>query len=202
MSIFIHNYLMRTKSTTNPLKKLGIFTAKEAIEQGFSQPSISRLAKSGELIRLEQGIFRHRDAKLNFESLDYVVATKRFGDRSVIGLLSALSYHGLIEQVVEQIWILVPPNIKTNSHRYRCIRVKTNLSIGIERHKQFAVTNIERTIIEAFKYSSKIGLDVAVRAARFALKQKLTSASKIMKQAKEIKMERFIVRHWEAITID
>ena len=202
MSIFIHNYPMRTKSKTTPLKKLGIFTAGEAIELGFSQPSISRLAKSGELIRLEQGIFRHRDAKLDFESLDYVVATMRFGDNSVIGLLSALAYHGLIEQVVEQIWVLVPPNIKTNSRRYRCIRVKTNLRIGIDRHKQFAITNIERTIIEAFKYSSKVGLDVAVRAARFALKKKVTTASKILKQAKELKMERFIVRHWEAITID
>jgi predicted transcriptional regulator of viral defense system len=202
MSIFIHNDPMRTKSMTTPLKKLGIFTAAEAIELGYSQPSISRLAKSGELVRLEQGIFRHRDAKPDFESLDYVVATKRFGDSSAIGLLSALTYHGLIEQVVEQIWILVPPNTKTNSDRYRCIRVKTDLNVGIERHKNFAITNIERTIIEAFKYSSKIGLDVAVRAARFALKKKLTTASRILKQAKELKMERFIVRHWEAITID
>ena len=123
--------------------------------------------------------------------------------RSFASLWMTLPCDGIIDcQVVEQIWVLVPPNIKTNSPRYRCIRVKTNLRIGIERHKQFAVTNIERTILEAFRYSSKIGLDVAVRAARFALKKKLTTASKIMKQAKELKMEKFIVRHWEAITID
>jgi hypothetical protein len=82
------------------------------------------------------------------------------------------------------------------------MRVKTSLKIGIELHKNFAITNIERTICEAFKHSTKVGLDVAVRAARFALKKKLTTAPKILKQAKELKMEQFVIRYWEAITID
>ncbi len=193
---------MRSKAKTKDLKNLGVFNTQDALQAGFSQPTLSRLAASGEIIRLEHGIFHHKNAKLNFAHLDFIVATKRFGHDCVIGLMSALTFHGLIEQVPEQIWILVPPAVKTSSRRYHCMRVKTSLKIGIELHKNFAITNIERTICEAFKHSTKVGLDVAVRAARFALKKKLTTAPKILKQAKELKMEKFVIRYWEAITID
>lgn len=193
---------MKKKAKTTDLQKLGVFTTSEAQKAGFSQPTISRLASSGEIVRLEHGIFRHKDAKLDFEHIDFIVATKRFGPKTVVGLMSALFYHRLIEQVPKQVWLLVPPSVKSTSRLYRCIRVQSNLKIGIERHKHFAITNIERTIVEAFKYSTKVGLDVAVHAARTALKQKLTTAPKILKQAKELKMEKFILRHWEAITID
>jgi len=193
---------MRPKTNTTALKKLRVFTASEAIQLGFSQPTLSRLTTSGELIRLEKGIFRHKDAKINFDHLDFVVATKHFGVQSAIGLISALAYYGLIEQVPQQIWVLVPPTIKTKSPRYRCIRIKSDLTTGIDHHKHFAITNIERTIVEAFKYSTKVGLDVAVRAVRLALRRKRTTATKLLKQAKELKIEKFILRHWEAITID
>lgn len=193
---------MKNKAKTTDLRKLGVFTTSEALKAGVSQPTISRLASAGEIIRLEHGIFRHKDAKLDFESLDFIVATKRFGPNAVVGLMSALFYHGLIEQVPKQVWLLVPPSVKSISRLYRCIRVQSNLKIGIERHKHFAVTSIERSIVEALKYSTKIGLDVAVRAARSAIRRKLTTAPKIMKMAKELKMEKIILRHWEAITID
>lgn len=193
---------MRPRTSTAPLKKLGVFTTSEAQMLGFSQPTLSRLSTSGEIIRLEKGVFRHKDAKIDFDQLDFIVAKKHFGAQSVIGLLSALAYYGLIEQAPQQIWVLVPPSIKTNSTRYRCIRVKSNLTIGINQHKNFAVTNLERTIVEAFKYATKVGLDVALRSARLALKRKRTTATRLLKQAKELKMEKFILHHWEAITLD
>lgn len=193
---------MEKHHRTSQLKKLGIFTTSEAQKAGFSQPTLSRLAKHGEVIRLEHGIFRHKDAKINVEHIDFVVATKRFGVHAVVGLMSALAYHGLIEQVPEQVWLLVTPDVRPTSRLYRAIRVRSNLKMGIEHHKYFSITNIERTIVESFKYSTKVGLDVAVRAARNALKKRQTTASKVLKQAKELKMEQFILRHWEAITIE
>lgn len=193
---------MKKPSKTQQLKKLGIFTTSEAIESGFSQPTLSRMAKQGDVIRLEHGIFRHKDAKIDLEHIDFAVVTKRFGEHAVVGLMSALSYHGLIEQVPQQVWLLVTPSVRPTSKLYRTVRVRSDLTVGIEHNKYFAITNIERTIVESFKYSTKVGLDVAVRAARLALKRKRTTGAKLLKQAKELKMEKFILRHWEAITID
>lgn len=201
MSIFIHNGIVKKIETTQ-LIKLGVFTTSEALEAGFSQPSLSRLASTGEIIRLQHGIFHHKDADLDIERLDFILATKRFGPNAIVGLMSALFYHRLTEQVPKKIWLLVPPSVKSNSPLYKCIRVRTDLKIGVERHKHFAITNIERTVVEAFKYSTKVGLDVAVRAAKTALKQRQTTAQKILRQAKELRMEKLILRHWEAITID
>jgi predicted transcriptional regulator of viral defense system len=200
MSNFIHNENMKPRNTAQSLKKLGIFTLAEASEVGFSQPTISRLVSGGEVLRIQQGIYRHKDAQVDFEHLDLIVAAKRFGPDAVIGLMSALAYYSLIEQVPQQIWVLVPPQVKTTSRLYRCVRTKTNLVAGIDRHRNYAITNLERTIVEAFKYSSKVGLDVAVYAARTAIKRQLSTPAKLLKQAKALKMERYIIRHWEAIT--
>lgn len=43
------------------LKALGIFRTADAVEKAISQPSLSRMTKEGTLVRLEHGIFMHRD---------------------------------------------------------------------------------------------------------------------------------------------
>ena len=61
------------------------------------------------------------------------------------------------------------------------------------------MTNVERTLFEAFRYASKIGLRIAFHATRTAIKEKKTSIEKIHRQAKKLKLENFIERHWEAL---
>ena len=62
------------------------------------------------------------------------------------------------------------------------------------------MTGIDRTIVEAFRYASKIGLRTAIQAARSALSQRLTTEKAIYQMAKALKLEKVIVKHWEAVT--
>ncbi len=190
--------LSKTKEDT--LKKMGIFTLKEALKKGFNQTYISRMVAHKKLEKIDYGTYLHiNSTHVDFEHLDFIIAKKRFGSDAVIGLHSALFYHGLMEHVPKKIWVLVPSHVRTTSKLYKLVRVQTNSKIGIEKYKLFNITNIERTIVEAFRYYTKVGLDVAIRAARIAIKKHKNMPSRILHQAKLLKMEQFIIKYWEAI---
>jgi predicted transcriptional regulator of viral defense system len=154
---------------------------------------------AGKIRRLGVGLYQHPGYEIPAESLDYVVAVSKFGPDSVIGGLTALFHYGLIEQVPHRIWVMVPTQVKSSDPLYRCVRTKTDPRQGIVDHGIFRITNLERTLVEAFRYSSKIGLRVALRATRTALAEKRTTLQKIHRQARTLGLEKFVERQWEAI---
>ena len=188
----INSYLAR-------LEEVGVFRIADARRLKISQSTLSRLVQSGSLLRLGTGLYLHPDSKIPPEERDYALACSKFGPRSVVGGMSALFHYGLIEQVPQRIWIMVPQQIKTTDRLYRCIRTQTDSSCGTEDHGHYRITNLERSLVEAFRYSSKIGLRIALRATRTALVEKKTTLQKIIQQAKALGLEKFVKKHWEAI---
>jgi predicted transcriptional regulator of viral defense system len=183
----------------NGFEKSGPFTSTEAQKVGLSRSALYRLVKEGRLKKLARGLFLHPKSKINYETLDFAIAQALFGSKAVIGGLTALFEYRLIEQVPQRIWVLVPPSIRSRHKRYRLIRTQTSYEIGIDDHGTYKMTNIDRTLIEALHYSTKIGLGTAYKAIRTALAEKKTTHAKLARVAKNLGMYNVIVRHWEAI---
>ena len=143
----------------------------------------------------------HPESSIDPEELDFAIACARFGTKMAIGGLSALFYYRLIEQVPQQIWIIVPSATKDQSsdHQFRCLRTKTGLKYGVSNKKYFKITNIERTLIESLKFSSKIGLSIVIKAIRSAIKEGATTEVKIGRMATRLKMEKNLKKYWEVI---
>ena len=181
------------------LLALGFFHQQEAVRAGISAPTLSRLVKAGQIIRLGQDIYRHPEADFEANSEDFIVACMKFGPESVIGAATALFHYHLIDQPPGQIWVLVPPVKISQTKLYRCIRTKTDLTLGVENHGLYRITNLERTIVEAFRYATKIGLETAIKAAKSAISQRLTTPAKLAKQARELGLESFISKYWEVL---
>ena len=181
------------------LKSLGVFRVTDAKRLGISQPTLSRLLADKQITRLGSGLYMHPDSAVKAEEHDYIVACEKFGPFSTIGGMTALFHYGLIEQIPHRIWVMVPYNVRAEATLYRCIHTKTDLRIGIEVHDNYRITNLERTLVEALRYASKIGLRIALRATRTALFEKRTTLSKILAQAKALGLEKFVEKHWEAI---
>lgn len=182
------------------LKKLGVFRMEDAKRIGISQSSLSRMASSGRIERLAPGLYKHPKASISGEELDFAVACTRFKPDAVVGGMTALFHYGLIEQVPQRIWVMLPYERRVHDPLYRCIRTKTPFDKGVDVHKHYRITSLERTIVEAFRYASKIGLRTAFRAARTAIQENRTTLQKIYREAKVLGLERFIQRHWEALT--
>ncbi len=180
------------------LKKLGPFTLEQAKAIGISHQELSRLVKEEKIHRMERGIYLHPKAKAPRE-IDFQIACTKFGTDSVVGGLTALSYYNLANQVPQQTWILVSPEQRTSSKGYRLIRTKTPLNVGVIQGNGFRIVSIERAIAEGFKLASKIGERTAIKAARIAIQQKQTTLKKIGVMAKELGLDAYLTKYFEAI---
>ncbi len=186
------------KTQETKLKKLGIFTLAQANELGISQQSLSKLVKQEKIKRVDRGIFLHPEATLDRE-YDFQIACAKLGPDVVIGGLSALFYYNLCEQIPKQTWVLVPPHKITSDRSYRLIRTQVPLDKGIVVGNGYKVASIERAIMEGFKLASKIGERTAIHACRMAIQQKQTTLKKIGMTAKELGLDSYLTKYFEAI---
>ena len=180
------------------LKKLGPFTLAEARQIGISHQELSILVKEEKVNRMEWGIYLHPKANIPRE-IDFQVAYKKFGPNSAIGGLTALFHYNLAEQVPKQTWVLVPPEKRVISRKFRIIRTKTPLNRGIIEGNGYRIVSIERAIVEAFKLSSKMGERTAIHACRVAIQQRQTTLKKIGMMAKELGLTSYFNKYSEAI---
>jgi predicted transcriptional regulator of viral defense system len=184
------------------LKKLGIFRINEATQYAkISQPTLSRWAQKGLIHKVARGLYMHPKAPIDPEDLDFAIACSHFGSRAIIGGLSALFHYGLIEQVPEKIWVVLPQNKKEQgkSKRYRCFRVETSHNIGVEKYKYYKISGIERTLVESLKFASKIGPRIVIQALRKALREGKITEIKLGNMAKKLKMKKHLEKYWEVI---
>ena len=184
------------------IKNLGLISSKEIqLKLKISQPTLSRLVKNGEILKRSHGVYAHPSFEIPPEDLDFSIACAKFGNKSAIGGLSALFHYGLIDQAPSQIWVIVSPSKADNNRMYRSIRTKTTFKFGIDSLKSYRITNIERSIIEALKFGEKIGLRVAIGAARTAFKNGLTTEKKLGEMAHQLKLRSVLEKYWEAIIV-
>ncbi|MCB0307753.1 MAG: AbiEi antitoxin N-terminal domain-containing protein [Bdellovibrionales bacterium] len=196
------NIHMPIDSIPNSLKTQGLLTAQKLRNRlGVSQPTLSRLVKSGSLRRFSHGLYAHPDCAVPPEEIDFAVACARFAPTSAIGGLSALFHYGLLDQPPHQIWVVILPQKSDHNDFYRTLRTKTSPKYGIDVFKFYRMTNIERTLLEALKFAPKIGPRIAISAARMALQKGLTTEKKLGEMAKKLKLKSVLEKYWEAIVI-
>lgn len=175
-----------------------MFTISDAEKIGVSQQDISRMTKAGLLVRAGRGVYFHRDAQIA-DDVDFHLACLKFGSKSVIGGLSALFHYNLIEQVPEQTWVLVPPEVRTKETHYRLVRTRANLIIGVVEKSGYKILNIERALLEGLRLSTKIGERTAIGAVRKAFTKKMTSEGKLGRMAKDLELMPIVAKYSEAI---
>lgn len=192
----------RPKKSVVALQALPMFNLEDAVRLGFSQATISRAVARGEIMRLEKNLYRHPESDLDSQTQDFAIACAKFGPRSAIGGLSALFHYGLLEQAPQQVWVIVPPQVRSRLGKYRCLRTETPLDVGVSHEPYFRITTIERSLAEAMRHSTKMGLDTAIRACRQAFKEEKSRPEKVLRIARQLGFEDFIIRNWEAITLE
>ena len=196
--------VLKTRSIENrqdqTLRRLGIFRTIDAIHAGVSQPTVSRLTEKGTLIRLEHGLYHHRDTKIDPATQDFAIACKRLGPNAVIGGLTALFYYGLITQVPNQTWVILPHTNRGKFPQYRVIHTKHKPKVAVADEGLYRIVTVERAIIEAFQYATKMGSQTSLTAVRIALRERKTTEKKLHETAKQLGLWKMMVRHWEAIT--
>jgi predicted transcriptional regulator of viral defense system len=177
-----------------------LFSGAGASKHGLNRITLKRLCDTGALSRLENGIFKKQNSAIDPEIEEYAVACARMGEESYISGLSALSFHNLLNFVPKEIWIVAGRNKRSST--YRIIRSAVDMQ-GVENIDGIVrIASVERALVDAFRYSTKVTLEHCFLAAGRAFQSGLTSPAKVLRAARNLSLEKFILKHWEALNVE
>ena len=147
----------------------GILRASEAVELGIQLTILQRMLDDGILVKDARGLYRLADIPLGNPDL---IQVSILAPKSVICLISALSFHNLTTQIPRRVYIALPKSVTPPRIEYPPIDVvhlsTESYQAGIEEYILDGVTiriyDKEKTIADCFKFRNKIGLEVAIEA--------------------------------------
>jgi predicted transcriptional regulator of viral defense system len=175
----------------------------EALEIPFAE--LRRLVAGGIVEKVGPGLYRLAAAEPSeFETLAMVASAV---PGAIVCLLSALALHGIGTQAPHEVWLALdrkarkPTRVPTRVHIVRFSGPA--LSYGIETRPILGVpvrvTSPARTIVDCFRYRSKIGLDVALEALRDTIQAHAVTVDEIVRAAEVLRARTVIAPYLEAL---
>jgi predicted transcriptional regulator of viral defense system len=177
----------------------------EAVRAGVHRRTLYALRDAGVLEQLSRGLYRLADAP-PLGNPDLVTVARRV-PRGVICLVSALAFHDLTTQIPHEVYLAVPRASEPPRLDYPPVRVfrfgGRAFAAGVETHEIDAtpvrIYSREKTIVDAFKYRNKIGLDTAVEALKRYRQQGRIDAEALRRHALACRVANVMRPYLEAI---
>jgi len=196
------------KSQLQELKSLSIFTPSDAAKFGITRAALSRAVERGFLEKLQRGLYGY--VGRNESEMQTFAEVSVRARKGVICLLSALRYHNLTTQAPFQVWLSINKADRAPRIEYPSIKLIRStgelMSLGVVSVQidgvTVQVTDIERTVVDCFKFRNKIGLDVAIEAFSEAKRTNRLDQSKLWKYAKSCRMTNIMMPYMEALNFD
>jgi len=186
-------------------KEVGLLRASDLAHIGATRATLGRLVQRGELIAVARGVYALPD-RLSSPNLSLAVVSRRVPD-AVVTLLSALRFHDLGSENPWQVWIALPTGHwkpKMDGVPLEISWLESDaLATDIEHHDiegvSVAVFSAVRTVVECFRFRSKVGLEPCVEALRGLLRRQPGAASAILECAGRRRVGRVIRPYVEAL---
>ena len=186
----------------------GMVRSAEFRAEGVTGATIRRMLDSGEVRRLARGLYQLHDAPLE-AGHSLAEATRRVA-KGVVCLMSALSYHGLTDQLPQAVWLAVgkndwAPRGASDGVRLRIFRfsdaflgedVETTIIEGVPVN----VFGVSKTIADCFRHRRSVGSDVALEGLQEALRQRKATPAEIARSAKSGGVSTIVRPYLEALT--
>ncbi len=175
----------------------------EPLEIPFAE--LQRLVAAGTVEKVGTGLYRLAAVEPSeFETLAMVASAVPGG---IICLLSALRLHGIGTQAPHEVWLALDRKARKPARlpaRVRIVRFSgAMLTYGIETRPILGVpvrvTSPARTVVDCFRYRSKLGLDVALEALRDAVRSRVATVDEIMRAAEVCRARTVLKTYLEAL---
>ena len=166
---------------------------------------LRRLVGAGTVEKVGPGLYRLAAAEpTEFETLAMVASAAPSG---IICLLSALGFHRIGTQSPHEVWLALDRKARRPVRipaKLRIVRFSgATLSYGVETHAilnvSVHITSPARTVVDCFRYRTKLGLDVALEALRDALASRTATVDQITRAAEVCRVRTVIKPYLEAI---
>jgi len=180
---------------------------KELKAQGVHTDTIRKMLIDGKIEKIKPGLYRLTNSPM-MSHQGFVDACMAI-PKAVICLHSALSYYGLTTAVPAVVMVALPREAKAPRLEYPPIKVfyfsRSNYKEGIELvHTEtgdFRIYNMEKTIVDCFRYRKRLGEDVAVEGLKAYLRRKDANINKLLSFARKGRMFGIIRPYVEALVV-
>jgi len=187
------------------VRRRGTLRAAEATAAGIPAVYLRRLTRSGQLERVTRGVYRAADEVPGPHHGLAVVAARN--PNAAISLLSALSFHGMTNQLPPEVWITIHRKGRTPKPEWPQLHVtyssgeavETGVQVHVIEGIPVRITSPARTVADCFKYRSTVGLDVALEALREYRRKKLGSMEELERSARSCRVSRVMRPYLEAL---
>jgi predicted transcriptional regulator of viral defense system len=161
--------------------------------------------KSGAIERVGRGLYCLPDGEIG-ENHTLAEVGKRV-PKSIVCLISALSFHGLTTQQSPEVWLAIDGKARQprlDSISVRVVRSSGDaLQAGREEHLIEGVrVNIygpAKTVADCFKFRNKIGLDVTLEALREVWREKRCTMDELLSYARICRVENVMRPYLESL---
>tara|TARA_R110002096_G_scaffold362410_6_gene555559 strand:- start:10693 stop:11310 length:618 start_codon:yes stop_codon:yes gene_type:complete len=188
------------------LRDKGMLRLVELRKAGVTAATMSRMVRTGEVIRLSRGVYQLTDADLD-PNHSLAQAAKQV-PKGIVCLVSALAFHGLTDQLPSKVWIAIGSKQWAPQRNQMPIRIvrftDTLLSEGYETHViegvAVKVFGVAKTVADCFRHRGKVGLSVAIEGLQQALRQRKATPAEIVREAGKGGVSTVIRPYLEALT--
>lgn len=186
-------------------KHNGLITSSEAAAAGINNKTLQRMQQSGELERIEHGIYMDPN-----QMEDEFLLTQYRCKKGVFSHETALYFHELADRTPFQMMLTIPSGYSTRllkeRDKYKFFYVAEKLhSIGkmimlTPYGNQVNVYDKERTICDCLKKKDQLDGDLVIEAVKRYLKTPGADYAKLLKYAETFNIKDLIRKYIEVLT--
>ena len=177
----------------------------QALKAGISRHAFYALRDKGILMQESRGVYKLAGNPEN-PNTDFCIVSLRY-PKAVLCLVTALSFHDVTTQIPKEVHIALPRGSRAPTMQYPPIHAhffsKESYEAGIEEHimegVKVRIYNIEKTIIDCFKFRNQIGMDVFLEALQLYKAKVKVQPSRLISYAKTCGVEKAVFPYLEAI---
>lgn len=194
-----------TKKALGLLKSRGSLRSRDLAEMGISREMLRFLYKKGLIERAGRGLYRLGGQMEEHRTL---IEASKLVPNGVVCLLSALRFHEIGTQEPYDVWMALPnsawrPRIGTLRLRFVYPSGKA-FTEGIEVRElpggKIRIYNPAKTVVDAFKFRNKVGLDVALEALRDCLRARKATRDELWLYAGICRVQKIMKPYMEAMS--
>lgn len=188
------------------LAKKGPVRALDLDTIGVPRVYLKRLCESGELERIDRGLYRLASADVT--ELSSLADVSKRVPHAAVCLLSALQLHGLTTEVPHAVWLLIDREARTPSIKSPKLEIVhasgTARTHGLERRVidgvKVTLTTPAKTVADCFRYRRHVGMEVAISALKDYLRKRKGTVDVLVAAARADRVLVFMRPYLEALS--
>ena len=190
------------------LEGRGMIRLKDFVAKGVGPETLARLIRDAAVVRPARGLYQLSNTPV--EATHTLAEAAVMVPKGIICLTSALQFHGLTLQMPSAVWMAIDRAAWRPKLAYPPIRFVrfsgSALTAGVERHQvegiEVPITAPARTIVDCFRYRTKIGIDVAMEGLREGLRHHRFTPDELWNYARSARVWPVMRPYVEAMVSD